>query len=551
MFLRIATKRAKDSLYRYLQLCESVWENGRPRNKVLYSFGNLDAISRKSLMGLASDFSRVAGNQVFSEFDLRTDSSRIFGSTSVADRLWNDLSLSERIRRLLRPFRLDFDVALYIKVMVANRLIDPRSKLAISEWYPRIWLPDLDGKTLSLHHFYRALDYLQKIKPSLEEELFAATRDLFNLDVDLVFYDLTSTYFEGEGPGIAEYGYSRDKRPDRKQIVVCLACDRLGFPIACEVLPGRLADVSTVVGMVGSLSERFRIRRCVFVADSGMVSQKNLAALSDAGYQYVVADKRRKLADAEALLSTPLDDYQDAGHSLKILAGPPDDSGVRAICCYSAPRATEQRQIRQARIKKGRDGLEAIEHRVAAGRLRDGEKIIAKASKVLVISSAEPYFNYGLRPDGSFHFEENTDRVGREERIEGRYFLSTNAASLSASDVVDAYYTLQEVERAFRTMKDFLGLRPIRHYSQERVKAHVYVCVLAYLLEKSLEHRLKAAGVQLSAQKALDILSAVHLVDNKLGDIPVRTITRPSPQAAAVVKAAGMQPFPRVLEPTQ
>jgi hypothetical protein len=547
MFLRIATKRVGDSLYRYLQLCESVWEKGTPRNRVLYSFGNLDRISRKALIGLACDFSRVAGEETFSRLDLSTESSKLFGAPAVADHLWNEFALSDRIGRLLQPYRVDFDVSLYVKLMVINRLIDPRSKLGVYEWYPRVYLPGIEERDLPLHHFYRALDYLHKIKEPLEEELFSATRDLFNLEVDLVFYDLTSAYFEGDGPQIADYGYSRDKRPDRKQIVVALACDRFGFPIASEVLPGRSADVGTLVGMVKALSERFAIRRCVFVADSGMVSHANLAALSEAGYEYVVAMKRKKLADAETLISTPLTGYQDAGHSLKVLAGAPDDSGVRTICCYSEPRAEEQRQIREARLKKGGEGLERIANQVAAGRLKDAQKMIERAAKALAVSRAEAYFAYRALDDGSFAFEENSVRIRREEAFEGRYFLLTNASSLSPQDTVDAYYTLQQVERAFRSMKDFLKLRPIYHFSEERVRAHVYVCVLGYLLQKSLEHKLDAAGLDLTAEKALDILSQVHLVGNKLGDIPIHTITRPSPQAAAIVKAAGMEPFPRVL----
>ncbi len=549
MFLRVATKRVGDSLYRYVQLCESVRENGRPKNIVLYSFGNLDALGRKALLDLACDFSRVAGKRVFSEFDLSSESSKLFGASMVADYLWNEFALSDRIGRLLQPYRVDFDVSLYVKVMVINRLIDPRSKLAVSEWYRRIYLPDLEGKDLSLHHFYRALDYLHKVKEPLEEELFSATRDLFNLEVDLVFYDLTSAYFEGDGPRIADYGYSRDKRPDRKQIVLALACDRFGFPIACETLPGRTADVSTLVGMVKALSERFQIRRCVFVADSGMVSQANLAALSEAGYQYVVAVKRKRLQDAETLLSTPPSLYQDAGHSLRILAGLPDESGIRTICCYSEPRAREQRQIREARLKKGREGLEHIANQVVTGRLKDAQKMIAKAAKALASSSAEAYFSYRVLPDGSFSFEENSMRIRREDAFEGRYFLSTNAPSLSPQDAVDAYYTLQRVERAFRSMKDFLKLRPVYHFSEERVRAHVYVCVLAYLLEKSLEHKLDAAGMDLTAEKALDLLSQVYLVENKLGDVPIHTVTRPSPHAAAVVKAVGIEPLPRVLNP--
>jgi len=547
MFLRVATiKRGKDK-YRYLQLCESVRENGRPKNIVLYSFGNLDTLGDKTLMDLATDFTRVAGKQMYSEFDLTTESNKDFGQPMLADHLWNEFGLTQRINRLLSGYNMDFDVSLYIKVMVINRLIEPRSKLSVSEWYKRIYLPELEGRELSLHHFYRSLDYLHKIKESLEEELFQASRDLFNREVDMVFYDLTTSYFEGDKCDIAEYGYSRDKRSDRKQIVIALACDRDGVPIASEVLPGNTADVSTLVSMVEDLSNRFKIRRCIFVADSGLVSETNLLALSDKGYEYVMAVKRKKLPGMEELLLRRLEEYEDAPHKLKVVFGGTDNKGNRTICCYSRTKAFEQREIREARVKKGREGLLGIANQVAKGFVKQRQKITEKAVKVLVDSKSEKYFSYTVPEDGKFEYHENIEVIRREESNEGKYFLSTNTSTITPSEIVDAYFTLQEVERAFRTMKTFLKIRPIYLYNEERVKSHVYICVLSYLLEKALAWRLKASKMEMGSRKAIDLLSNIQLNKNKLKELTIHTVTRPSPEASTVIKAVGMKPLPRFI----
>jgi len=545
MFLRVATKKHGTATYRYLQLCDAVRVGGRPRDRVLYSFGNLDRIPQPTLAALSDRFAQLADDGRTRVSALTTERVWEYGAVAVALHLWELFGLTERLRRLWAGRLRRFDPVPYLQLMVANRLVDPRSKLGVSAWAERVGVPAAAQAT-SLHRYYRALDALLAVKQPLEEELWAASRDLFNLELDLVFYDLTSTYFEGLGPGDARYGYSRDHRPDLRQVVVCLACDQHGFPIAHEVLPGNRADVTTVLQTLETLRERFAIRRCVFVADSGMVSAANLAALDEAGYGYVVAVKRAQLPGMAALLAVPLDEYQDARHGLKIRVGAPDPVGRRLVCCYSAVRAVEQRQIREARIGRAQSALEKLQASVAAGHVKTTEKIIARAARHLALANATRYFRYEASP-GAFSFTLRRDLLDGQEANDGKYFLLASAPQLQPDEIVDAYYTLQEVERAFRELKDFLKLRPVYHWTDKRVRAHIFVCVLAYLLEKTLAARLRQAELTFSARAALDQLSTVHLVENRLGETTIRTMSRPSPQAQAVLNAIGLRLPPAIL----
>jgi len=313
------------------------------------------------------------------------------------------------------------------------------------------------------------------------------------------------------------------------------------------VLAGQRADVTTVQEMVAALSARFRLRRVIFVADRGMVSAENLAALGEAGYEYVVGMRRNRVP--EVLMRAPEDlaQYESGPHRVRLYATPGETPGTRYVCCYSEARAQEERQIREARLRRGEQALTKRAAQVAAGRLKRPEKIAARVATALRQAHAASYFTCAIE-EAKLTFARNETRIGDEERLAGRYFLLTNADALTPSDAVEAYFTLQEVERAFREMKDFLKLRPIYHWTDRRVRAHVFVCVLAYLLERSLTHQLRTAGLELSARTALDWAARIHAVENRFGEATIWTVSRPPPLASQVLHAVGLPTLPTVLQ---
>jgi len=548
MFFRLAPRRQGDVTYRYLQLVESYREEGKNRQRVLYSLGNVDSLRSDGQLGrLVASLERAAGLEPRAPVRLQTERVLEYGGSRLAQVLWEQFGLTRLLRELLGGRRQRFDVIAAVAAMVFNRLLAPKSELALFAWRDRVWWPDFAQAPLELAHLYAALDVLLSVKEPLEEALFGRLQDLFNLEVDLVFYDLTSTYFEGNGPALARYGYSRDKRPDRRQVLVALACDRNGFPIAHEVLAGQRADVTTVKAMVAALSARFRLRRVIFVADRGMVSADNLEALTAAGYEYVVGLRRHRVPEVLTRAPEDLAQYAPGPHRVQLFVSEGETPGARYVCCYSAARAEEERQIREARLQRGEEALTKLAAQVATGRLKQPQKIAARAATALHRARATGYFSCALE-DGALTFTRNQARIAHEERLAGRYFLLTNAKALTPGDTVEAYFTLQEVERAFREMKDFLKLRPIYHWTDRRVRAHIFVCVLAYLLERSLTHQLRAAGLALSARVALDWASRIHAVENRLGDTTLWTVSRPPPLASQVLKAVGLHTLPTVLQ---
>ena len=550
MYFRLAPRKHGDVTYTYLQLVESFREGGKNRQRVLYSFGNVAELRADGqLSRLVDSLQRATGADAAREPGLdalQTGRVLEYGGPRLAQALWEQFGLTELLRQQLAGRRFRFDAIAAIATVVFNRLLAPRSELGIFAWRDRNWWPEFAATTPALEHLYRALDALIEIKQPLEEALFARLQHLFNLQVDVVFYDLTSSYFEGDGPPLARYGYSRDKRSDRQQVLLALACEEHGFPIAHEVLAGNRADATTVQEMVRALQERFCLRRVIFVADSGMVSQANLQALDTAGYEYLVAVRRRNVSDAQSHAPEDLAVYEQGPHKVRVFVSAADIPGARYVCCWSEARAQEERQIRDARLAKGRAALQKLADRVAAGRLKVATKIAARAATALHRAQARSYFRYEAA-EGHFAFAQDDEQLAKEQRLEGRYFLLTNAAKLTATEAVEAYFTLQEVERAFREIKDFLKLRPIYHWTDRRVQAHIFACVLAYLLERSLSYRLRTAGVDLSARKALDFVSRIHAVENTLGDRTLWTVSRAAPLAQQALSAVGIEPLPAIL----
>ena len=549
MYFRIARRKQGAVTYQYLQLVESYREESKNRQRVLYSFGNLEKLREDGQLGrLIESLERATGRHPQPGLEaLRTERVLEYGAVRVAQALWEQFDLTALLQGLLERRRFQFDPVAAIATMVFNRLLAPKSELAISQWRDRLWWPQFASEPLQVQHLYRALDALLEIKEPLEEQLFARVQHLFNLKVDVVFYDLTSSYFEGEGPPLASYGYSRDKRPDRQQVLLALACEQHGFPIAHEVLAGNRADVSTVQGMIAALQSRFQLRRVIFVADRGMVSEANLQALTEAGYQYLVGMRRDRVAEPESHAPEDLCEYEPGPHKVLVHTSDAPQPGARYVCCWSEGRAEEERQIREARLDKGREALEKLAAQVAAGRLKREHKIVARVTSKLRAARASKYFDCEIS-EGQLQFTLNEEQVAKERRLEGRYFLLTNAPALTPQDAVEAYFTLQEVERAFREMKDFLQLRPIYHWTDERVRAHVFVCVLAYLLERSLSHQLRRAGVGLSPREALDWASRIHAAENKLGEHTIWTVSRPTPAASQVLQALGVRKLPTTLK---
>jgi transposase len=409
-----------------------------------------------------------------------------------------------------------------------------------------------------VHHrqldaWYRTLDQLVKAKTRIEVALYGRLRDLFSLKPDLVLFDITSTYFEGAGPrDFARHGYSRDGKAHNVQVVVGLVMVA-GWPIAHHVWEGNRLDSTTVQEVVTDLMQRFAFARVVFAGDRGMVSEENLEALLRDGHGYLVGVKRRRNARLDGWLQA-IDESAWVDCPVGITArekktNPPrtrvqevasGEDGQRVFVIDSDERREYERGKREQAMERTRLKLASVQRRVAEAKLTDPAQIGAAAERALRAHHGYRYFAWEIR-DGAFTFGEHPVHFDREVRLEGRYVIATSEADLTALDAVALYKDLTRVERGFRRMKDVLSMRPVYHQVEPRVKAHIFVAALGLLLQTLLDHRLKAAGVDLSAEEALQAVETIRHVRFAIHAETRSGVSAANPRARQVLQALGIQ----------
>jgi transposase len=388
-------------------------------------------------------------------------------------------------------------------------------------------------------------------KAAIEHALFLTLRDLFSLRVDMVLYDLTSTYFEGEGPPrLGAHGHSRDGKPRNRQVLVGLVMID-GWPIAHHVFAGNWRDAKTVTQVLRDLEQRFGLQRIVFVGDRGMVTSHNLDDLREHGHGYVVGRNRRRSGEVFDYIQSATGPWIEceAGITAREKASPPktlvqevpsNQPGVRVFVVHSDERLAYERAQRTKAMERVRARLEKLQRRVVKGRLKAAEKIGAAAARILSRNHGHRYYDWSCE-DGVFRFFEHPVHFTREQAYEGKYVIQTEEPDLSAHDAVRLYKDLTEVERAFANLKDVIDMRPIYHRTDARVEAHIFVAALAFLLHRAIEKKLKAARLDLSATEALRALKSVRVVDIDLGDgTTKRSVTAGTQRAAAVLRALGI-----------
>lgn len=540
MFLRILKVKRKNRLHKYLVLVESFRKNGRPTSRIIRNFGSLHNLNIKELKNLAfafAKFSRLKFTDV--EEKLRTIADYKYGDVLAINHLWNDLKLDEKFKKYLSKPKTIFGIVLAVKVMVINRLIAPKSKLSVVEWQNTIYLPELQDREIQYHQFLRALDYFYKIKEPLEEDIYYQLRDLFNLRLNVVFYDLTSTYFEGQKCSLAEFGYSRDHRSDTRQILLALLVTDEGLPIAHEVFKGNRADKTTLKEAVKIVKKRFQIKRCIFVCDRGIVSEENIELLDKEQYEYIFALRKRHLREGEILFTAeePFVDIEENLKAKEIIY-----NNRRYVLCHNLEKEQDDRKFRNRLIERTLVRLD----RLKKSKVKKPEILIRRATRILTKLKATKYFTYKVSGDGSFEYEISQAVLAKEESYDGKYILMTNIKDITVKELIKTYKNLSQVESAFRTIKDFLRIRPIYHYSPKRVCAHVFVCVLAYLLEKIFETKLKQAKLQISPITAIERLDRVRLVINEFDNKIFRCVTELSPHQNMILKACGINHITRV-----
>jgi Transposase DDE domain len=501
MYLRITERQNRDgSTVAYYALAESIWNASTKRSeaRVVHNFGRADQLDRAALQRLVASINRVIdddavptrGNTAIPEIEI--DAVFELGVVLAARGLWEELGIGEAIRTRLTRAGLTAPHETALFAMAAHRLENPASKLACAtRWLPNIaWLPEADG--IAVDQLYRALDALAVWSEEIEHDVFLHTADLLRLDVDLIFYDTTTAYFEIDEPDehteqwagklfapLRQRGHSKEGRDANPQVVIALAVTRDGMPVRSWVLPGNTADVATVARIKQDL-HAWRLGRCVFVGDAGMYSADNLVELSRGLGHYVLAVPMRRVRDVGVEVLTRPGRYREVADNLRVKEVSVGDGERRRryVLCFNPAEAERQRQHRL-------QVLAELDAKLVS--LNNGEKDHPKAACVLMASRR--YGRY-LTTDNAGRPKLDAAKVQAAEKFDGKFVVTTNDDTLSAEDVALAYKGGWIIESCFRRLKQTgLEVRPMFHWTARRIEAHVKLCVLALQVQRSAEIR--------------------------------------------------------------
>lgn len=570
MYIRQCHRVKNGRRHAYWALVESYRTASGPRQRVVAWLGKLDEAGR---LGVQQTAEAVAGSeeaemvtsahrsqplsrQMRFEFDddvsavtprwvevnaagVRVENLRQFGGPWIALHLIRTLQLDTFLSNVLPEGRelVGWDVSSLILIMA--RLLEPASELFTAEqWYPKTALPDLLGvsqERVDDNRLYRTLDRILPHKEALETHLKNRLGELFDLEYDLLMYDITSTYFEGEAAfPLAQRGYSRDKRSDCKQVCIGLVVSRCGMPLGYEVFAGNTADVTTVEHIVETMEKRYGRSNRVWVMDRGMVSEDNIDFLREGGRRYIVGTPKSMLKKFEhELLSEDWTTIRD-GLEVKVVPWPGSDdpqntedadtSPETFILCRSRDRSKKEEAITQRFEKKIEEALIRMTARCEKQK-RDPMKVEREIGRLLGKNTrAAKLFDVKVTKtdEDAARIEWSKIEATRDWATlsSGCYLLRTNVSDWSDEELWKAYIQLTEAEAAFRIHKSDLSIRPIWHQKEERVLAHIFVCFLAYVLWKTLGQLCSRAGLGDEPRRVLDELSEIRSMDVVL---PIRT----------------------------
>jgi hypothetical protein len=504
MFVRTAVRRNKDgSAVRYLQLVHNQWDPAAKaaKMKVLHNFGREDQVDKAAIERLAGSLCRLLDPgraAALREPGLCYQGSVAFGGPWLLDQLWQRLGIGAILTARLGKTRRGAAAERVLFALVANRALDPSSKLAAAHWVGRrAWIDRLPET--SDDACYRAMDWLHQVRAAVEKEIYGQVANLLNLEVDLLFFDTTSTYFEldsedeavprdkngnvtdddqqaaeGKPAPFRAYGKSKDHRDDLPQIVIGMAVTRDGIPVRVWCWPGNTSD-SALIRQVKDDMRDWTLSRVVWVADRGFTSAENRRYLRSGDHHYIIGEKMRSgSAEADAALSRQ-GRYQDVTANLRVKEVKISDCERFVICCN--PEAAE-------RDAKVRERMLAQLGEMIAG----SDKLTkTRRAELRGVISTKPGLNRYLRVTPGGLLRVDAARIKAEENLDGKYLLRTSDPKLSAEDIALGYKQLLEVERGWRDLKQVIDLRPVYHRKEERIRAHVILCWLALLLIRIAE----------------------------------------------------------------
>jgi len=563
MFIRQCYRKKNGKRHAYWALVESYRTSRGPRQRTVSYLGEMDERGRLGIRQAATGQGVQYQRHLFDNVSPRwveVDTHRIrlercvdFGGPWLATELLKHLGLESVLKKLFPVGREEIEWSLMAMILVICRLCNPSSELHIAEHlYGHTVLGDLLGiapDKINDDRLYRALDQLLPHKEAFELHLKERLGELFGLEYDILLYDVTSTYFEGQAKGnsLAQRGYSRDHRGDCKQVCIGLVVSKCGMPLGYEIFAGNRHDSTTVEDIVETMERRYGKADRIWVMDRGMLSQENIDLLKEGKRRYIIGTPKSMLKKFEAQLLS--DDWDKVHEGLEVKRCPSPDGDETFILCRSEDRRKKEQAIHERFEKRIEDGLKKIEA-TCSKRKCDAITIAKRVGRLLGQNS---------RAAGLFETNVIKTADGRTKLLwhkveawrnwaalsEGCYMLRTNINDWSGEELWKAYMQLTDAEAAFRIHKSDLKIRPVWHQKTERVQAHILVCFLAYVLWKTLAKMCKTAGLGDEPRRVFEELANIKAVDVILPtrsgtEIRRRCICRPTEHQAILLHHLGL-----------
>jgi transposase len=490
MWIKRTETKPNGKEYVYLQLIQSYRDkNGKSKHRVILNLGKeQDVLDSSVVDDIIKGLEKLSKELIIIEKSEFKGNTKILGPILAVEAIWKKLKLKKNIDDIQNKYKIQFNLNESVKLMVINRLVDPKSKLAIETWKDKI---HFDSNNIKLQHLYKSLDILADNKESLEESLYSTSMSLFKPEIKVVFYDLTTTYFESQAQDeLRRFGYSKDNKTDCTQVVIGLIISKDGIPLGYEVFPGNTYEGHTVSAMLDKLHIRYKIGKLVFVGDRGLLSKKVLQEIEAAGYEYIVAAKLKSVPKEYHERILDRSQYRKIGDELWLSELEID--GKRLIVGYNGERAKRDKAQR--------------------------DEILKKLTKNLKGDSANSLINVNYSrflTIGKSSAKIDDSKVAEIARWDGFFGYHTNNKELTQEETLDSYRLLWQVEDSFRHLKSTLNMRPMFHWTEKRINGHIMMCFLSFYILKIMDRKITESGLEISVQQALDELSEIRTIEIK------------------------------------
>lgn len=529
VFVRIQKRGNK----KYLYLVSNSWVNGTCKQKVLRYLGTLDNLAER-----------------LTEINALEKSS--YHAYDYADiNILFKLSLELNLIQIINNNTIKgggINVGELSLIIIVNHCVDPTSKLQIGKWFSRTYLPKLlniPTDKVDKNSLTRVLDYLTDERIiSIEVKIVKQLEKLFKLNKQYLMYDISSTYVYGDNCEIAKYGYNRDHVPE-KQINFGLILSKIGkFPLMHKVFEGNTVDVTTVCSTADDIKKKLDINTCMLILDRGMISEDNLVYLDKQKFGYIVGLSKASKTTQELILESKnfklIDEEKQiySDESVRLHNG----KKKKYVVFLSKEKQIEDKERKERILNERIKELNKLKERIEKGKLKNRDSIVMKIGEIT--KDVRKFFVIKHDKDRlDFDFSLNQLVISKEENLDGKYVICCTDINMSVEEIFLAYRDKDKAEKAFRCIKCFINIRPIRHWKDNRVKAHIFLCILAYLLQKVLEYKLEINSVKMTAQEVLNELSGIKMISYKVGENVIDKITKIDEKQKLILEKLGYWPF--------